>query len=178
MNILSALHKDHETIKDLLDRLTQDGGVELEQRMALVEDIREVLIPHLRAEEAVFYNSLRIVGDVKVNLNQEYWEHVEVETLLHALRVKDKLNVDWLSTAMKLKDAVERHVKEEESKIFPLAKRYFTKQEINKLGKAFMKLKPQIKEEGTLQTSVEMLTNVMPQRFVPESKSLNLHSRI
>ena len=114
MLIYDALRKDHETVKQLLNELTRLDEND-DHHFELVEQIRDELIPHSRAEA--------------------------------------------------LKAALEDHVQEEESTLFALGKKVFTSEEAEKIGQAFEELKPQIKKEGFLNTTLDMVANLMPPRF-------------
>lgn len=57
MQIYDTLKKEHEEVKGLLNdliNLKEDD----DYRFILVEEIKTALIPHSRAEEAKFYNTL------------------------------------------------------------------------------------------------------------------------
>jgi hypothetical protein len=165
MHIFEALMKDHEKVKELLTELVSLDESETDSRRDLVKDIRDELIPHARAEESVFYNSIRALDSGSSETMHGYAEHMEAETLLRLLQVEDKVNMGWKATAQKLKDAVEHHIKEEESKIFSKARTLITQEEAKTLGDLFEKLKPQIQDEGILKTTLEMMVNTLPVRL-------------
>lgn len=177
MAIYDALIKDHRKVTELLNELVMldEGG---DAHSALIDQIRDELIPHARAEEAVFYNSLRSLDEAKDIVMHAYQEHVEAETLLRTLQAKDKIDLDWKETAQKLRKAVLHHIDEEEGKVMNVARQVFTEEEAKMMEEAFETLKPDIKEEGLMKTSIEMITNLMPKRFVPALKSINLDARI
>ncbi len=58
MNIYDALKKDHTEVKEMLTRLIALRNDDEDGRHELVEQIRDALIPHARAEEMVLYNTL------------------------------------------------------------------------------------------------------------------------
>ena len=92
-------------------------------------------------------------------------EHVAAEALLRSLQVEGKAHVGWKKTAKALKAALTRHIQEEETVIFALAKKVLSDQEAEQIGVAFEKLKPEIKEEGFMKTTLEMISNLMPPRL-------------
>ena len=166
MHIFEALMKDHEKVKDLLNELVSLEDTDKESRDDLVKEIRDELIPHARAEESVFYNSLRVLNTDKSVVMHGYQEHMEAEGLLRLLQVEDKVNIgDWKATAKKLKHAVEHHIKDEEEKIFAVARSVLNNEEAKTLGELFEKLKPQIQDEGFMKTSWEMIVNALPVRL-------------
>ena len=164
MTIYEALKRDHDKLQSLLDEL-----IILEENMPnrkdLIDEIRDELIPHSRAEESVFYNSLRTIEAAKDVVSHAYREHIEAEALLKTLQLKDKIDAGWKKTARKLRDSLEHHIEEEEYRIFAVARQHITDEEANKIGEAFKRLKPEIKEEGFLDTTFDRIANMMPARF-------------
>jgi len=144
----------------------------------LIKQIRDEIVPHSRAEESVFYNSLRALDAAKDIVMHGYQEHMEAEALLRTLQMKDKIDLDWRETAKKLKKAIEQHIEEEEGKIFNVARQLFTREEAYMMAEAFEQLKPEVKTEGFLQTTIELVSNLMPPRFASSLRSYNLDSRL
>jgi hypothetical protein len=171
MEIYEALKKDHDEVKELLDELVSLRNDD-EYRYVLIEEIRNHLIPHARAEESVFYNTLRAVNADKKIVFHGYQEHLEAETLLRTLQVMDKVNLEWKATAEKLRDAVLHHVEEEESEIFAEARAAFTKEEAEAMCDAFEQLKPKIEQEGFVKNTVDMVINMMPPRLADKIRSI------
>lgn len=171
MEIYEALKKDHEVMKELLDELVSLRKDD-EYRFILIEEIRNNLIPHSRAEESVFYNTLRAVNADKKVVFHGYQEHLEAETLLRTLQVMDKLNFEWKATAEKLKDALLHHVEEEETEIFSQGREVFTRDEAIAMGDAFLQLKPKIAQEGFVKNTVDMVINMMPPRLADKIRGI------
>jgi hemerythrin-like domain-containing protein len=179
MQIYETLKKDHDEVREMLTQLIGLGAeAPAEVRNGLIAEIRDALVPHSRAEEAVFYNSLRAVEKAAGLVMHGYQEHLEAEGLLRALQVTGKIDAGWLATAEKLKAALEHHIAEEEGKIFTAARQVFTTEEAEMMGEAFEKLKPEIKGEGMMATTMELVANVMPPRFSKAFSKFNLESRI
>lgn len=161
MEIYEALKRDHEELKGLLDELCSLKEDD-EYRFVLIEEIRNNLVPHSRAEEAIFYNTLRAINADKKIVFHGYQDHLEAETLLRSLQLMDKLNLNWLSTAEKLREVIFQHVFEEESTIFDEARLALTSDEARAMTDAFEKLKPKVLEEGFIKNSIDMVVNLMP----------------
>lgn len=171
MEIYEALKKDHEDVKELLEELVSLRDDD-EYRYVLIEEIRNHLIPHSRAEESVFYNTLRAVNADKKVVFHGYQEHLEAEALLRTLQLMDKMNMSWKATALKLKDAVFHHVEDEESEIFAEAKAAFTKEEAEAMCAAFEQLKPKIEQDGFIKNTVDMVVNMMPPRLADKIRNI------
>ncbi len=177
MQIYDELTKDHRKVMELLNKLLSHADSSAETRNALITEIRDELIPHSRAEEAVFYNSLREIPEVKSMVMHGYTEHMEAETLLRTLQVTGKVDAGWRTTAEKLRDALAHHIEEEETEIFAAAKQVLAKEEAEMIGQAFVEMKPQIKEQGFMGTTIDMIANLLPQRFSGAFKNFAVTSK-
>lgn len=170
MEIYQLLKNDHEEVKQLLTSLLSLSDDD-DYRYVLIEEISNALIPHARAEESVFYNTLRAVNADKKMVFHGYAEHMEAETLLRSLQVMDKMNLDWRKTAEKLKEAIEHHIQEEEADIFSEARSAFTSQEAEMMGQAFIDLKQQVAQQGVVKNTMDMVINMMPPRIADKIRS-------
>lgn len=177
MLIYEALKNDHKRIKDLLNQLTSLAS-EDQQKHNLVKMIRDELIPHSRAEEMVFYNALRSLEGARDLVSGSYKEHMEAETLLRSLQVRDKIDVEWKETAQKLKRAMDEHIQQEEERVIPGAQKHLQEEEATMMAEAFEKLKPQIKKESFMGTTVDLIVNLMPPRFTNAFRKNDLGARL
>lgn len=171
MEIYEYLKRDHNEMKVLLEELVSLREDD-DYRYVLIEEIRNILVPHSRAEESVFYNTLRAVDADRTLVFHGFQEHLEAETLLRTLQVMDRMNLEWKATARKLQEALLHHVEEEETDIFDEARRAFTKEEAVSMGEAFLQLKPQIEKEGLFKNTMDMVINMMPPRLADKIRNL------
>lgn len=178
MLIYEVLKNDHEKLKLLLNELMIMEEGSGSRRHALIEQIRDELVPHSRAEESVFYNSLRSIDAAKDLVMHSYTEHMESEALLRTLQAKDKVDADWRKTAAKLKTALEHHIAEEEGRIFNVAKQLFTENEAEMMAEAFEQLKPEVREGGIVRSTLDMIANIMPERFAAPLRTFTFHPRV
>ena len=164
MSIYQTLRNDHEKLKKILEDLT---NLEKDDhyRSTLIEDLGNQLIPHIRAEESIFYNTLRAVQADKKLLFHAFQEHIEIEGLFRSLQVLDKFNLHWLPTAIKLKNIITQHIENEEMDLFNEGKNAFTKDESDLLETSFEELKLKIENEGILQNTFEIVFNLLPPRL-------------
>jgi hemerythrin superfamily protein len=176
MVIYEELKKDHREVLALCDRLIQSADATSDQRNDLISQIRDALIPHARAEEAVFYNAIRQESDDKSIINHAYTEHMMAETLLRSLQVQGKVDLAWRQTAEKLRAALSHHIDEEENQIFAEAQKIFSTQEAEQIGAAFVQLKPQIEDQGLMGTSLDLIANLLPGRFATTFKKFGVQT--
>ncbi|HMN67544.1 MAG TPA: hemerythrin domain-containing protein [Bdellovibrionales bacterium] len=174
MRIYDALVSDHEKVKGLLVQLVNLQTGDEKKRDKIIEKIEDDLIPHARAEEAVFYNSIRAVNAAKDLVWHGYAEHMEAESLLHTLKGAAAIDVGWRKTALKLQEALLHHIQEEEEEIIPVAKRLFTDEEAKAMGDAFAEMKPQVLDGGFIQSSLDLIANLMPPRLAAPLRTFTL----
>jgi hemerythrin superfamily protein len=174
MDIYTELKRDHDEVKEFLNELVNLSDQD-EYRFVLIEQIGNLLIPHARAEEAVFYNTIRAVDVDQSIILHGFKEHMEAEALLRTLQARDKLNGNWKETAYKLKDSVEHHIAEEEDEIFSKARDIFSQDEASSMGEAFANLKPQVLNEGMIGRTLDMVINMMPPRLADNIRNFGNH---
>lgn len=171
MKIYDILKQEHKEIKILISellKLKEDDDF----RYILVEEIKNTFLPHARAEEATLYNTIRAVDADKFIVAHSFKEHLEVESLLLLLEVKEKAHFDWRATATKLQSALEHHFKDEEGKIFTEAKKIFTDAEAEAIGEAYLKLKPSYIGEGVVKNVADLVINMLPPRLADSVRGL------
>ena len=81
MTIYQELENDHKKVIGLIDKLIAAEKSDPKMRENLVTQIRDELIPHARAEEAVLYNSIRDIETAKGVIGHAYREHMEAESI-------------------------------------------------------------------------------------------------
>jgi hemerythrin superfamily protein len=165
MLIYEALRNDHNELKPLLERLVNSADADAQTRTQLIEQIRDELVPHARAEEAVFYNSLRQIDGTKELVAHGYQEHMEAEMMLRSLQAMEMVDANWTKIARKFRDAIEHHIAEEEGNIFSAAQQVLAPEEAEAMTLAFEELKPQVREGGFVSNTLDMVINMMPPRF-------------
>jgi hemerythrin superfamily protein len=165
MTIYECLKKDHKTVEGLLNKLVKSSEGGTENWKKVIDQIRDELIPHARAEEAVLYNALRDADESKSLVAHSYGEHAMAETELRMLQAMKVIDVNWTALAEKLRHDLLHHVEEEESKVFAAAHSVFSNAEAIQMGKAFEKMKPAIREQSLTGTTIDMVANLLPVRL-------------
>jgi len=165
MDIYEALETDHREIQHILEQLMTLSDANSMERTRLLARLRDELVPHSRAEEAIFYNSLRSLDHTKDLALHGYKDHIQAEALLRLLQVEDVTGMQWMDTIIKLRDALENHIAEEEAMMFDAARENFTQEEAEMFGHAFEELKHKIRDESFFENTLQMVANMMPPRF-------------
>ena len=109
--LYGMLVHDHEEVKGLFKE-TMDN-----KNANQFPKIKKELEVHMTCEEKFFYPKAKKVDAELVQHGIE--EHEEAKKLLKELNSMDKGSNQWMSKFKELKEAVEHHVDEEESKLFP-----------------------------------------------------------
>jgi hemerythrin-like domain-containing protein len=120
---LSALHllkEDHEYVKKAFRAFEK---IAAEDRPALVKQVCAALKAHMRVEEEVFYPAVRKAIDDEDLMNEAEIEHQSAKTLIRQLERMKPADPKYAATFTVLGEYVKHHVKEEESEMFPKAKR-------------------------------------------------------
>lgn len=165
MTIYENLKKDHEKVKQLLSEIIELQPQSEKRRSSLIQEIRDELIPHARAEEAVLYNLIRAVDIAKGLVAHSYTEHIEAEVLLRTLQVAGSIDAGWKATAEKLKEALTHHIREEETEVFNAAKQLFTDEEAEMMSEAFDEVKAKVRDQGFMGTTRDLVMNMLPPRI-------------
>jgi hemerythrin superfamily protein len=166
MTIYECLRKDHRKVETLLNRLVKATKEDADGWQEIVEQIRDDLIPHARAEESVFYNAIRQLDPGNELVRHSYTEHLKAETELRALLAMKAIDVNWSDLARRLRKDLLHHVEEEEGKVFPAAKKLFSQDEAIGIGAAFERLKASIREQSSVVSTLGLVANLLPPRLV------------
>ena len=141
------LTKDHDEVKNILGKVTNssDGAVKTREKLFL--QLKKELVPHLKAEEAVFYPALMNKKEGRQHSLEAIEEHRLTEMVLNQL---EELPVDdemWSVKMKVLKDLVEHHIEEEEEEIFDIAEEEIKKDDFKHIMQGFQKEKDKVKME-------------------------------
>ncbi len=100
----------------------------------------------MKAEEKIFYSKL-MDDEHKEDILEGYEEHHASEMVLKEL---EKTSVDderWPAKLKVLKEMIEHHIKEEESKILKIAQSSLDKNQLQQLGEKFDSSKEELRKK-------------------------------
>jgi len=129
---VALLKQDHETVRGLLERATKSSGERRSQVLAKIE--KEVKI-HSQIEEEIFYPAYRDAASKKDD-RKLYFEAVEEHRVVDLVMpdVENGTDDEVAAHVKVLKELIEHHADEEESSMFPKAKKLFDRDELRALG--------------------------------------------
>jgi hemerythrin superfamily protein len=117
---IGLLKDDHRMVEDLLDRF--EACENDAEKLALAQEICQLLTVHAHVEEALFYPALRKAGMAHELLDEAAVEHATVKHLIEEI---DGARADAAMFDARVKvlgEYVMHHVAEEENEIMPEAR--------------------------------------------------------
>lgn len=140
MDAISLLVKDHKKFKSLFKQIDGAKPGSATQKKAYAE-LREGLRVHDVIEEKIFYPALKEHPKAREIVMEAHEEHHVMKVLLEEM---DRLKVEdevWQAKFKVMMENVEHHAEEEESEMFPKARKAFKKAELDELGARMEALK-------------------------------------
>lgn len=120
---LSHLKQEHREVMSIFEKLEKADG----KKGELFSKLRMELIPHLKAEEKVFYTALLEKKGAREVTLEGYEEHHVTELVLKELEKLPDSEEKWSAKLKVLKELVNHHIKEEEGNVFKVAEKELDK---------------------------------------------------
>lgn len=155
MNAIDLLKADHEKVRGLFEQLTKTTKRAEKTRAELLEKIRLELDVHTQIEEEIFYPAFKeAVGESEDEVM--VFEALEEHRAAGELVLPDLLETDLTSDrftgrAKVLKELVEHHADEEEKEMFKVARKVFSREQLDELGQQMALRKRELLEMGAEQ---------------------------
>lgn len=134
MNVFTLLKTDHKKVAGILEKI--DGTTErgVKTREELFTKLKTELDAHTFIEETIFYPELEKADETHDITLEAFEEHRLVKQLLGELEQMDKGDEQWTARFTVLKENIEHHVEEEETDMFPKAKKVLDDERAEELG--------------------------------------------
>ena len=120
VSAIALLMEDHEYVKKAFRAFEK---MDEEDQPALVKQVLQALKVHTRIEEQIFYPAVRKAIKDEDLMNEAEVEHDSAKVLIRQLERMKPSNPKFAATFTVLGEYVNHHVKEEESEMFPKARR-------------------------------------------------------
>ncbi len=131
MDAIELLTQDHREVEGLFAQLATEGA----DRRQVLEQISKQLAMHDGVEKRIFYPEVeQSVPGGQALAERALRQHEETEQLLASVDGRDPSDPEVARRLDLLIDAVRRHVKEEESEIFPALLRASERGQLARLG--------------------------------------------
>jgi len=138
MDAIQLLKKDHDAVRGLLDELETTTPRGLKKRTELISRIARELKAHTTIEEEIFYPAFKAAGtkgdDAKMFFEAKEEHRAAGDLVLPDLLCTDPGSEKFSGRAKVLKEMIEHHASEEETDMFPRAKKLLSKEELLALG--------------------------------------------
>jgi hemerythrin-like domain-containing protein len=120
VSAIALLMEDHEYVKKAFRAFEKTDE---EDQPALVKQVLQALKVHTRIEEEIFYPAVRKAIKDQDLMNEAEVEHDSAKVLIRQLERMKPSDPKFAATFTVLGEYVNHHVKEEESEMFPKARR-------------------------------------------------------
>jgi len=120
VSAIALLMEDHEYVKKAFRAFEK---MDEEDQPALVKQVLQALKVHTRIEEEIFYPAVRKAIKDEDLMNEAEVEHDSAKVLIRQLERMKPSDPKFAATFTVLGEYVNHHVKEEESEMFPKARR-------------------------------------------------------
>ncbi|WP_448090355.1 hemerythrin domain-containing protein [Pseudomonas azerbaijanoccidentalis] len=154
MNAIDLLKADHARVKDILSQLSESTERGVKKRTELLAKLEMEISIHTRLEEDVLYPAYKKAGgkEQDVMYYEAKEEHRTVDSLvLPDLKVTDPSTPEFSGRVKVVKELLEHHIEEEETEMFPQAKKLLGKTTLDELGAEMEALKARLKKEFSAQ---------------------------
>ena len=115
---LEIVKTEHRAVDAMFAELMRTTDADLAKRATLRDRIADALTNHAVEEENVLYPALQMAG-IKAESQQLFREHAEVKVMLAELEMMPKDHPGWLARARQLQASIQKHVADEENRIYP-----------------------------------------------------------
>ncbi len=142
LDAITLLKQDHDYVKKAFRAFEKMDHEDLDAMKALVSQVCAALKVHTRVEEELFYPPVRKAIKDEDLMNEAEIEHDSAKSLIRRIERMKPGDPKYVATFTVLGEYVKHHVKEEESEMFPKARR--RKLNLNALGDKLMGRKIQL----------------------------------
>jgi hemerythrin-like domain-containing protein len=123
LTAIDLLKEDHDKVKKAFKEFEKMDRSDSEICRQVVRSVCDDLRVHTMLEEEIFYPAVREAIDDEDIMNEAAVEHEAAKTLIEQLENMEPDDPNYFATFTVLGEYVMHHVKEEESEMFPQAKK-------------------------------------------------------
>lgn len=149
MNAIDLLKADHEKVKGILSQLSESTDRALKKRVELLDKLEMEITIHTQLEEQILYPAFKEAGGKEED--EMYYEakeeHRTVDSLvLPDLKSTDPSTPEFAGRIKVVKELLEHHIEEEETEMFPKAKKLLGKAKLDEMGEQMEVMKTSLKK--------------------------------
>ena len=140
---IAELKRDHREVEQLFKRFEKAGDTAYRTKRHLVDAMLEALSRHAAIEELVFYPALRREAPrLESEVLESLEEHHLAKVALREIEDLDPKSERFTPKVSVMIDSVRRHVRREESDVFPVARARLDRHQLSELGDALRRARP------------------------------------
>ena len=150
MNAIDLLKADHQTVKTILAQLSESTDKAIKKRTDLLDKLEMEISIHTKLEEEILYPAFKAAGtkEQDVLYFEAKEEHRTVDSLvLPDLKQTDPGTPEFAGRVKVVKELLEHHIEEEETELFPQAKKLLGKSRLDDLGEQMEAMKASCKKQ-------------------------------
>jgi len=144
MNAIELLEADHKRVKGILAQLSESTERGIKKRTELLAKLEMEITLHTQIEEEILYPAFKQAGgkEQDVMYYEAKEEHRTVDSLvLPDLKSTDPSTPEFTGRVKVVKELLEHHIEEEETEMFPQAKKLLGKALLEELGAQMQAMK-------------------------------------
>ena len=146
-DLFELLKKDHRELMEILDQLKETSDRSSKKREDLFMQLKQEIVPHMRAEEKAFYSVLLKSNEAKENAMEAMEEHHAAELVMNELDKMSKQEEFWHAKLSVFKEIIEHHIEEEEGTVFQDAEQVISENQMETILENFKSEKERVKEQ-------------------------------
>ena len=149
MNAIDLLLEDHKRVKAILNQLSDSTERAVKKRTELLNKLEMEITIHTRLEEEILYPVFKKAGgkEQAVMYHEAKEEHRTVDSLvLPDLKKTAPDSLEFSGRVKVVKELLEHHIEEEETEMFPQARKLLGKAVLDELGKQMEAMKTEYKK--------------------------------
>jgi hemerythrin-like domain-containing protein len=135
MDVIKLLKEDHQRVKKMLAELEDTTERATKKREELFADVQAELRLHELVEEEIVYPAFREQSKLKDIVLEGYEEHHVVDLIMDEIAGEPVTDETWAAKLKVMKENVDHHVEEEEEKTLPQARKLFSEEDLEDLGR-------------------------------------------
>jgi hemerythrin superfamily protein len=135
--IFKRLTEEHGEITSLMKQIARAES-DIALRKELFPQIKSKLLAHAKAEESEFYSRLHAFAETRDLVRESASDHHAVEQLLERLEAMEFAPPSWLELFREMRTEVERHIDQEEHRLFPLAEKLIAKEDAEDIERRYV----------------------------------------
>lgn len=140
--IYDILIKEHNIVADLFQQVLRDNS-----RETLLK-IKAEIDPHMAGEEKLFYPELEKKEELRELVSHSLEEHDEAKSIMSELESMSESDKKWASKIKELKESIDHHVEEEESKVFEEARKVISQKQAGEMAQQYLEFKKSFKQKA------------------------------